>query len=159
MVSIAEALAETGDKEEEVPAELKEPEEAKKKPEEEEEKKPAPKVEKPNKNEDNEREDKSASVKPVKEKEEEPEVVVEEKTPKAAGKGKNETKKAVAITDTHDRKNPIKRIREWTKAYEGQTMDVDEHYPLQGKTSGLKFDDPVKNDTAAAVEIAPKIAE
>ena len=158
MVSIAEALAETGDKEEEVPAELKEPEEAKKKPEEEEEKKPAPKVEKPNKNEDNEREDKSASVKPVKEKEEEPEVV-EEKTPKAAGKGKNETKKAVAITDTHDRKNPIKRIREWTKAYEGQTMDVDEHYPLQGKTSGLKFDDPVKNDTAAAVEIAPKIAE
>ena len=151
-------MAETGDKEEEVPAELKEPEESKKKPEEEEEKKPAPKVEKPNKNEDNEREDKSASVKPVKEKEEEPEAVVEEKKP-AAGKGKNETKKAAVITDTHDRKNPIKRIREWTKAYEGQTMDVDEHYPLQGKTSGLKFDDPVKNDTAAAVEIAPKIAE
>ena len=142
LVSIAEALADTSTKtgdDSESPAELKKPVDAKS---EEEEVKA---VVKESKNDLNEREDKSALVKPTTEKEEEPEKAVEEKAPAAGkkGKGKNATKKAEAITDTHDRKNPIKRIREWTKAYEGQTIDVDEHYPLDTTRYGNKnFDEP-----------------
>ena len=118
-------MAETGEDDKEAPAELQKPSEEKKKPAvEEEEKKPAPKKEEPQK-EDNEREDKDPAVKPVEEKPE----TEEEKAP-AAGKGKkNSTKEAEpVITDTHDRKHPLKRIREWTKPYEGKTIDVDEHY-------------------------------
>ena len=149
LVSIAEALRETGEGEG-APAEVKKPEaaveegDAKKggKPEVEEEKKAAVKE---SKNDSNERdEDKAELTRPVKEKEVEPDQVVEEKpAEKTTKKGKKATKAAVGITDTHDRKNPVKRIREWTNAYAGQTLDCDEHYPVDtSRYLNKNFDEP-----------------